>query len=153
MGERARSRPTAHPDRPRRTVRPGRPTPPDKPPKRRRVLIADARRNGSYLRTTWHAESGMFVVSTWNGEVCLGAIRVPAADAAELMSLLMDGLVDMIGTTPQVDVPPVRAPSGWDVFRNQLRAWMRTGATKAAAVKHLRITTEPPRRDRSRRSA
>jgi hypothetical protein len=153
MGERATSRPTAHPGRPGRKVRPGRPTPPDKPPKRRRVLIADARRNGSYLRTTWHAESGVFVVSTWNDEVCLGAIRVPVADAAELMSLLMDGLVETIGAAPLPDAPPVGTPSSWDAFRSQLRAWMRTGATKAAAVKHLRITTEPPRRDRSRRSA
>jgi hypothetical protein len=124
------------------------------------VLLADARRNGSYLRTTWHPESRMFVVSTWNDEVCLGAIRVPVEDSAELMSLLMDGLVETIGATPLPVVPAGVGPSrtsiarSWDAFRAQLSAWARSSAGKAAAVRNLRITTEPPaRRNRDRRSA
>jgi hypothetical protein len=124
------------------------------------VLIADARGNGTYLRTTWHAESRMFVVSTWNDEVCLGAIRIPVEDSAELMSLLMDGLVETIGALPLPDVPPVAVPPrsplarSWDAVRAQLRAWARTGADRAAAVRNLRLTTEPPpSRSRPRRSA
>ena len=46
---------------------------------RRRVFIEDARHNGVYLRTTWHDEAGQFVISTWNDDVCTGAVRVPAA--------------------------------------------------------------------------
>ena len=123
------------------------------------MLIPDERRNGTYLRTTWHAERGMFVVSTWNDEVCLGAIRIPAADAAELMSLIMDGLVETIGTMPtpdQLAPPPARSPFArqWDAFRAQVRAWARVGADTAAAVRQLRVTTEPPpTRARPRRSA
>jgi hypothetical protein len=122
------------------------------------VLIADARGNGTYLRTTWHAESRMFVVSTWNDEVCLGAIRVPLEDSAELMSLLMDGMAETIGALPLPELPPASVPPrsplarSWDAFRAQLRAWARTGADRAAAVRDLRITTEPPpSRPRQRR--
>jgi hypothetical protein len=124
------------------------------------VFIADARRNGSYLRTTWHADGRMFVVSIWNEEVCLGAVRVPVEDAVEVVSLLMDGLVEVVASGPAATLGPAsgtggRRRSAWDDFRAQLRAWARHGATKAAAIKHLRITTEPPRQEQpaSRRSA
>jgi hypothetical protein len=101
----------------------------------------------------------MFVVSTWSGDVCLGAIRVPVVDAAELMSLLMDGLVETVGADP---VPALAAPAGsrsplarrWDALRAQVTVWARAGAQTAAAVKSLRVTTEPPpTRRRPRRSA
>jgi hypothetical protein len=71
--------------------------------KRRRVLIADARDNGRYLRTTWHAEDGMFVLSTWAGEVCTGAVRIPVDRAPDLINLLVDGLGDAAASEP---VPP-----------------------------------------------
>ncbi len=163
MGERPRTRRAGGPEPSSRPLA--------KPPKRRRVFIADARGNGNYLRTTWHSEGRMFVVSIWHEElsaegrrhhgaadggragVCLGAIRVPVEDAAEIVSLLMDGLVEVVADGPlsEVELPP-RAPilRSWDSFRAQLRAWARHGANKAAAVKRLRITTEPPREPRSR---
>jgi len=58
------------------------------------VFLEDARGNGLYLRTTWHPEAQQFVVSTWHDEVCTGAVRIPAAAAAELIALLADGLAD-----------------------------------------------------------
>jgi hypothetical protein len=66
--------------------------------RRRRVFVEDARANGLFLRTTWHPEGRQFVVSTWNGEVCTGAVRVPVEGAAELISLLADGLADAAET-------------------------------------------------------
>ena len=87
----------------------------DGPVFRRRVLIEDARRDGSYLRTTWHAERRAFVVSTWRGEVCTGAVRVPVAAAGELARLLIDGLA-YAATTPAPAVPPPRpapVPTCW----------------------------------------
>ncbi|MBA2281376.1 MAG: hypothetical protein H0W25_09115, partial [Acidimicrobiia bacterium] len=51
------------------------------------MLIDDARHNGMYLRTTWHPEADQFVISTWTDELCTGAVRVPAAGAAELICL------------------------------------------------------------------
>jgi len=70
---------------------------------RRRVFIEDVRDNGTYLRTTWHPERRLFVISTWTGEVCTGAVRLPAGEAAELATLLVDGLAD---ASARPDVPP-----------------------------------------------
>ena len=71
-----------------------------RPIKRRRVLIADARADGRYLRVTWHAEEQMFVLSTWANEVCSGAIRIPVDKAPDLINLLSDGLGDAVGAEP-----------------------------------------------------
>ena len=87
----------------------------------RRVLIEDARRDGSYLRTTWHAERHAFVVSTWRGEVCTGAVRVPVAAAGELASLLIDGLTHA-ATTPAVR--EAKTPSRPDPLA-RARAWLQ----------------------------
>jgi hypothetical protein len=89
---------------------------------RRRVLIEDARRDGSYLRTTWHAERRAFVVSTWRGEVCTGAVRVPVAAAGELARLLIDGLTQA-ATTPAPTGPTARTRGRPDVLA-RARAWL-----------------------------
>jgi hypothetical protein len=93
----------------------------DGPAFRRCVLIEDARRDGSYLRTTWHAERRAFVVSTWRGEVCTGAVRVPVAAAGELARLLIDGLTHA-ATTP--GVPEAKYRSRPDVLA-RARAWLQ----------------------------
>jgi hypothetical protein len=95
----------------------------DGPAFRRRVLIEDARRDGSYLRTTWHAERRAFVVSTWRGEVCTGAVRVPVAAAGELARLLVDGLTQA-ATTPPPAVPSARTRGRPDVLA-RARAWLQ----------------------------
>lgn len=58
------------------------------------MLIEDARRDGHHLRVTWHPDKRQFVLSTWTSDVCTGASRVAVEDAAELTSLLVDGLAD-----------------------------------------------------------
>jgi hypothetical protein len=90
---------------------------------RRRVLIEDARRHGSYLRTTWHAERRAFVVSTWRGEVCTGAVRVPVAAAGELARLLIDGLTHA-ATTPAPAGPTATSRGRPDVLA-RARAWLQ----------------------------
>jgi hypothetical protein len=113
--------------------------------------VSDVRGNGNYLRTTWHAEDSMFVFSVWNGDVCLGAVRVPVEDAADMVSLLMDGMIDVVAAGP-LPLPPAHGtvarrprpvPTPWDELKTQLTAWARFGAKKAATLKHLRLTTEP----------
>jgi hypothetical protein len=59
---------------------------------RRRVFVEDARRNGQFLRVTWHAEQQQFVVSNWDDNLCVGATRVRVEDVPELVSLLVEGL-------------------------------------------------------------
>jgi hypothetical protein len=107
----------------------------ERPAVRRRVFIEDARRNGMYLRTTWHPEAGQFVISTWSDEVCTGAVRVPAAEAAELIGLFADGLADA-ATAPAPPAPSTR-PGLADRVRGWLRQLRRSQASVAAEVVEL----------------
>ena len=59
------------------------------------MFVEDARRNGSYLRATWHPERRLFTISTWTGEVCTGSVRLPAAQATEIVGLMVDGLAEL----------------------------------------------------------
>ncbi len=111
--------------------------------KRHRVFIEDARRNGSYLRATWHPERRIFVLSTWNDDVCTGAIRLPAAEAAELVGLVVDGLAEM------ADGPRVERAGRRGDLRTRLTQWFRSRADQATAVLPLRTRT---RRNVSRTS-
>lgn len=100
-------------------------------PRRRRVLIGDVRNNGSYLRTTWHVEGRMFVVSTWNDQVCTGAIRVPVEGASELVGLLVDGLAEA-AVSPTASTSPATSATrtttgrsgGVLSLRRDLQAWV-----------------------------
>jgi hypothetical protein len=38
-----------------------------------RVWVADARRDGTFVRVTWHQEDRLFVVIHWRNEVCIAA--------------------------------------------------------------------------------
>ena len=44
-----------------------------------------------FLRVTWHPEGAQFVISHWQGDVCLAATRV-ADDTPELLAFLANGL-------------------------------------------------------------
>lgn len=76
-----------------------------RPAKRKRVLIGDARGNTRYLRTTWHRETNVFVVSTWTDEVCTGSVRVPVEQAPELIGLLADGLGEAASYAAPAETP------------------------------------------------
>jgi hypothetical protein len=99
------------------------------------VIIEDARRDGHYLRVTWHQEARQFNVSTWRDDVCTGAARLSAADAAELAALLVDGLADAAASPPPADAE-VRGPaSGGRALADRaaaalerLLAWWRRSA-------------------------
>ena len=74
---------------------------------RRRVFVEDARRNGQFLRVTWHAEQQQFVISNWDGNLCVGATRVPVESIPDLVSLLVEGLAE--AATP---APPAERSAG-----------------------------------------
>lgn len=112
--------------------------------KRHRVFVEDARGNGSYLRATWHPERRVFVLSTWYGDVCTGAVRLPAAEAADLVGLLVDGLSDLA----EAPRPSERGGHRGDL-RSRLTRWLRGAADRAPTElpRHtLRRTTERRRR-------
>ena len=69
---------------------------PERSSARRRVFVEDARRNGQFLRVTWHAEQQQFVVSNWDDNLCIGATRVPVESVPELVALLVDGLAEAV---------------------------------------------------------
>ena len=75
---------------------------------RRRVFVEDARRNGQFLRVTWHAEPQQFVVSNWDDNLCVGATRIPVDQVPELVSLLVEGLADAASPAP----PPAERSAG-----------------------------------------
>jgi len=111
-------------------------------PARRRVFVEDARRNGQFLRVTWHAEQQQFVVSNWDDTtLCVGATRVPVDAVPDLVGLLVEGLAD-------ASARPAREPSPPSSLRQHLAAWWRERGRRAAVVP-LRSTEA----DRARRSA
>ena len=107
-----------------------------KGPTRRRLFVEDARGNGLYLRTTWHPEAGQFVISTWDDEVCTGAVRVPAATAAPLIGLLADGLADATAAQPRAE-PPSRRGGALDRLRTWFRRRGRVAARPAPALRAM----------------
>jgi hypothetical protein len=123
----------------------------DRSHKRRRVFVEDSRHNGGYLRATWHPGRRIFTISTWTGEVCTGAVRVPAAQAPELVSLVVDGLAELAVPADAVPVPgPVRAPArasrsaGRSVV-DAVRRWLQSRTAVVPPALPLRRPAPPPR--------
>lgn len=106
---------------------------------RRRVFVEDARRNGQFLRITWHGERQQFVVSNWEDTVCVGATRVDVAQVPELVSVLVDGMADA-AVAAASEAPP--APQS---LISHLRTWWR-GRGHRADVVVLRAPVEDVRR-------
>ena len=127
----------------------------DRPTKRHRVFVEDARRNGGYLRATWHPERRVFVLSTWDGDVCTGAVRVPAADAADLVALVTDGLAELAAAPPVVPAPTAQppGPGRWAVLRTRLARWLDGGPGGAGAIAIRPVASAAARATERRRSA
>lgn len=83
-----------------------------------RVFIEDVRRNGAFLRVTWHDDARTFVVSNWEGDVCVGASRVDVQGAAKLVGLLTGGIAAAATAPPAAPSPP--APT---TLRELLQTW------------------------------
>lgn len=100
--------------------------------RRKRVFIEDSRANGRYLRTTWHPDGNQFVISTWDKTVCTGAVRVPVAQAGELIGLLAEGLSDAASAVPLASAETARQQRStlWDRAR---RALLRVKAHRATS--------------------
>jgi hypothetical protein len=123
----------------------------ERPARRHRVLIEDARRDGHHLRATWHPDVRQFVVSTWHADVCTGATRLAVDDVAQLTGLLVDGLADAAtARRPRAgDSPaPPPAPGGLAGFVARLRWLVRGGpAASGSATRVAAGASASPRRD------
>lgn len=107
---------------------------------RRRAFVEDARRNGQFLRITWHRDRQQFVVSNWDGTVCVGATRVRVEDAPALIDVVARGLAD---AAVDSRAPVVPAPMG--LFEH-LRAWWRYRSQRAVVGATRRPSEHPLRR-------
>jgi hypothetical protein len=95
---------------------------------RRRVFVEDARRNGQFLRVTWHGDRHQFVVSNWEDTVCVGATRVPVEQASSLVGLLVEGLAEAAEHPP---APEAAAPH---TLAEHLMAWWHGRPQQALVV-------------------
>jgi hypothetical protein len=93
----------------------------------RRVFVGDARDNGGFLRVTWHEDVDQFVVSNWEGNVCVGATRVRLDDAPELIAVLVKGLAEAGTRSPT-------APPGPPTLRELARSWWAGRRARLAEV-------------------
>lgn len=115
-------------------------------------MVGDIRNDGSYLRTTWHVEGRVFVVSTWNDQVCTGAIRVPVEGAAELVGLLVDGLAEAAVTPAEAAAPTTGTGTATTTgargvlgLRRDLEAWVQEARTRLGKLILGRPRQQEPR--------
>lgn len=114
----------------------------ERPQRRHRVLIEDARRNGQHLRATWHPERRQFVLSTWSSDVCTGATRLDVGDVSQLTGLLVDGLADAAATpVPPPGAVPVTRP-GLPGLLDRVR-WLVRGTPASAAPSGTGASVRP----------
>jgi hypothetical protein len=93
------------------------------------VFVEDVRRNGSFLRVTWHGDARTFVVSNWEDDVCVGASRVDVQGAAKLVGLLADGIAAAATAPPAAPAPP--PPT---TLRALVQVWWRARSWRAPVL-------------------
>src|SRR5690606_4056269 len=95
-----------------------------------RAHIGDARRDGRFLRVSWHDQQRQFVVSNWEGTVCVGATRLDVRGASALMGALADGLAEAADGTRTAP----RAERSKRSLRDHLREWWRVRKAQGAVA-------------------
>ncbi|MDP3891374.1 hypothetical protein [Nocardioides sp.] len=55
-------------------------------------VLVDARGGDRALRTSWHHEDGLLVLSLWRSNVCVGSFRLAIDEVPELIDTLVAGL-------------------------------------------------------------
>ena len=60
----------------------------------------DARGAGRAVRISTHPDVGLLNVSLWRDDVCVGTVRLTAADAAHLAGSLTDGIARLVPREP-----------------------------------------------------
>jgi hypothetical protein len=89
--------------------------------------FSDERTPVRRLKSSWHPEAGVVVLSLWQGDHCTGTFRLPIAGAPDLIHLLVDALAD----TPAPPEPP-KPPTIW---QRVSRLWHRQRLPLAPVIK------------------
>ncbi|HEV8297651.1 MAG TPA: hypothetical protein VGQ20_10145 [Acidimicrobiales bacterium] len=109
-----------------------------------RVFVSDLRRDGHYLRTTWHPEHGAFVVSHWRGDVCVAATRIRVEDAADLVALFANGLADAASTRSAAAADGTRARPALSRWRALLVRWREAVRQRRPLAPVVRLQAREP---------
>ncbi len=89
-----------------------------------RVWFYDTRGRVRRMGVSAHPVDDTMVISLWQGDFCTGTFRLPARDAARLISTLAFGMTESIppaGSGP--DTPP---PAEYRTWRHKVRQLSRT---------------------------
>jgi hypothetical protein len=66
-------------------------------------VFFDPRDEDRQLRVSYHSEQDVFVLSLWRRENCLGTFRLPAADAARFVHVMVSSLAEQSDTAGIAD--------------------------------------------------
>jgi hypothetical protein len=94
------------------------------------VVVEDMRRDDTYMRVTWHAESRVFVVSHWSRDVCVAATRIPVEAAPDLIQVLVRGLAESSSAADAPSFEP-RARFG-ERTRSAAARWWKAQTRRSA---------------------
>ena len=100
-----------------------------------RIWFYDARGHVRRMGVSTHPADSTIVISLWQGDVCTGTFRIPAKDAARLISTLAYGMTEAIpGQPAETEAGEGRLSQLWSrLFRRVFGGSPRTSET------HLRL--------------
>jgi hypothetical protein len=103
-----------------------------------RVWFHDARGQVRRMGVSTHPADSTMVISLWQGDVCTGTFRLPANDAARLISTLAYGMTEAISgqRPPESEVDPSRLSQIWSRFFR--RVFIRSSETTETHVRLLK---------------
>lgn len=100
-----------------------------------RVWFSDARGVVRRMGVSTHPADSTIVISLWQGDVCTGTFRLPANDAARLISTLAYGMTEAVsGQRPGPDVGRRRLGQIWSRFVRRV-----FGRSLGTTETHLRL--------------
>jgi hypothetical protein len=101
-----------------------------------RVWFYDARGQVRRMGVSGHSSDSTMVISFWQGDVCTGTFRLPAADAARLISTLAYGMSQSIA-----DRPPAESDPGQGRLRDTWTRFIRRVFVRSSgrSETHLRL--------------
>lgn len=102
-----------------------------------REVFSDVRGASRMLRTSWHPEDGVVVLSVWEDHGCLATFRLPAAQVPDLVGVLTRGLAGLATAAPMPRTGAFTAPEpdpGPDTTFGQVAGRARTELTRGARL-------------------
>jgi hypothetical protein len=102
-----------------------------------RVWFSDTRGPVRRMGISTHPVDATIVISLWQGDVCTGTFRLPARDAAGVISTLAHGMTEAISDSPR-DSDAASSPRGRSRPRLLRRLFMRTTSRSGTQLKLLK---------------